>query len=371
MGEAVTQGRQCRNFIAAANLQEAESLLRQISHLEPSFESLSVQLDDIAHRMLCKRWHQGQARDVVAEWKAKIRKYVAARPDRTTTVRLQRTAATSTSTEVSDDFENEVEAEIARLRTLQARRRRAARPMEIDVSSSVPRHRTSIRDSAEATDDLSPPLMLHGGRHVLQPSRPRAERNATTSCGSPEASQQPSPPLTPVRRPPIPASDSPPISDHDATSFGSSLEFNFTFSAPNALSPSTGHRILVQSLTPSGEEDSATANISSSLDSSSGAEVPSEQVVPSEIPTESEPLAPPIPTPPQSPKIAQIIPDPQDTPVAAGIDRISGDCSICYERLLDGSSLVCCRTQCKQYFHRVCMNIWLRDNLARKRCPYW
>lgn len=51
--------------------------------------------------------------------------------------------------------------------------------------------------------------------------------------------------------------------------------------------------------------------------------------------------------------------------------RIERDCSICCEDLSNGESLVWCKTQCGQNYHRECINTWLETNEHTKTCPYW
>ena len=50
--------------------------------------------------------------------------------------------------------------------------------------------------------------------------------------------------------------------------------------------------------------------------------------------------------------------------------NLSSDCSICYDELQGGHSLVSCKVQCGQRFHEECMRTWFQT--AEKRtCPYW
>ena len=46
------------------------------------------------------------------------------------------------------------------------------------------------------------------------------------------------------------------------------------------------------------------------------------------------------------------------------------DCSICYEELQDGNSLVSCKVQCKQRFHEECIKTWFQSS-EKRTCPYW
>ena len=50
------------------------------------------------------------------------------------------------------------------------------------------------------------------------------------------------------------------------------------------------------------------------------------------------------------------------------------ECSICYEEVTDGSSVISCRTQCRHKFHIGCLSEWFSVLGAREQpliCPYW
>lgn len=50
------------------------------------------------------------------------------------------------------------------------------------------------------------------------------------------------------------------------------------------------------------------------------------------------------------------------------------ECSICYEEVTDGSSVISCRTQCRHKFHTGCLSEWFSILGAREQpliCPYW
>ena len=78
IGHAKTQGRRCRNPIAYANQQEAESVLSDLSRLDPQSPRLECELGELASRLLCRRWHQDQAGVIKRQWQRRIENYVAA-----------------------------------------------------------------------------------------------------------------------------------------------------------------------------------------------------------------------------------------------------------------------------------------------------
>lgn len=79
IGHAKTQGRRCRNPIAYANRKEATNILHQMSRRDP-FQSqrLDSQLEELASRLLCKRWHQDQAMEIKRQWRRRIVDFQAA-----------------------------------------------------------------------------------------------------------------------------------------------------------------------------------------------------------------------------------------------------------------------------------------------------
>ena len=50
---------------------------------------------------------------------------------------------------------------------------------------------------------------------------------------------------------------------------------------------------------------------------------------------------------------------------------MEGDCSICLEKLGSQNDLSRCKVQCGQHFHRDCIAIWLVSAENTHTCPYW
>ena len=86
IGYAPSKGRRCHNPIACANRQEAANLLREMSMLDPHSKRLDKRLEELARRLLCRRWHQNQAADMKTLWRREIDK------DYPATVRVERYA---------------------------------------------------------------------------------------------------------------------------------------------------------------------------------------------------------------------------------------------------------------------------------------
>ena len=78
IGYAKTQGRRCRNHIAEANRQESAKLLLEMSRMDPCLQRLDSELEELASRLLCRRWHQDQAGEIERQWHRHIENYQAA-----------------------------------------------------------------------------------------------------------------------------------------------------------------------------------------------------------------------------------------------------------------------------------------------------
>lgn len=100
IGHAKTQGRRCRNPIAYANRQEAAKISIEMSSLDPQSPRLESELEELASRLLCRRWHQDQADEISRKWQRQIRNYqavqAARRAERPRTIEMPLTPARST-----------------------------------------------------------------------------------------------------------------------------------------------------------------------------------------------------------------------------------------------------------------------------------
>lgn len=89
IGYAPSKGRRCRNPIACVNRQESAKILQEMSRLDPHSRRLDGKLEELASRLLCRRWHQDQAAGMKRQWQCDIENYRAAtvRAERSRTVR--------------------------------------------------------------------------------------------------------------------------------------------------------------------------------------------------------------------------------------------------------------------------------------------
>lgn len=78
-GWARAKGRTCHMPIAMANCLRGQQILSKISEIDPTTGNLSKLLKRLAKKLLCKRWHRYQAKDVVKRWKGNIEKLIQGR----------------------------------------------------------------------------------------------------------------------------------------------------------------------------------------------------------------------------------------------------------------------------------------------------
>ncbi|KAH9211766.1 hypothetical protein DL95DRAFT_392222 [Leptodontidium sp. 2 PMI_412] len=74
VGYAPSQGRRCRIAINQYNRQTITNTLNEISYLHPSDPNVVSRLRGVAGAALCVRFHQGQASDILSQWRSKLPK---------------------------------------------------------------------------------------------------------------------------------------------------------------------------------------------------------------------------------------------------------------------------------------------------------
>lgn len=149
IGHAKTQGRRCRNPIAYANRQEAAKISMEISRLDPQSPRLESELEELASRLLCRRWHQDQAEGIRRKWQRQMRNHqaveTALRAERPRTTERPSTPARST---------------VARSRVASIRSELVTSSVTTSVTTSVTHESSTtitvsilIRDESEGRDN--------------------------------------------------------------------------------------------------------------------------------------------------------------------------------------------------------------------------
>ena len=318
IGHAETQGRRCRNPIAYANRKEAASILSEISRLDPKSARVECELEELASRLLCQRWHQDQALEMKRQWLCRIEDDCVAGAVRR---RVERARIVEGETETAAG-----RSAVARSRGVSSGRGRVASlgtPVVIHASVSLTISIT-VGEVSGGRESNEPHEQLRD-RTDLEPDSSSRQRQVARDRTNPEP-------------------DSP------------SQQVSPTHQSDTLSSPSSTNTTIPPSASP--QENPTTTR----------AEEP-EQV--QETSDEAQPSQP-IPEPSSQPQKQQQHEDSLPTHHSRRI--IEGECSICYEDLHDGDNVEWCRAQCTQNFHVDCIQVWhaSQEVDARvKTCPYW
>ena len=358
-GWAPSKNRQCQNPIALANRQEAQHLLRKISRLDLTSTNLNACLRELAHRILCQRNHQGQAAGVVRGWKDNIKRLLDSRE------------------EEEEDLTNaQMVAEVARLTAIARRMQLKAQMQRNEELARAPRER--LDDRLPSTRRTLPESSTSSTSHIGVLSGTTQDsvgpRSAFSAMIAPQwgfgTAQQP----RSGERPGDSGFGVAPL-PRRRTSHEIALErttVDAASSVPaNTLSPSepetpinlpveTSEREQLPVETSTLEQERPVAALAEEI----VAQLPDRS---SGIPNNGDTL---FNLAPSEPSIPASNSTSADTAVLVHHRSLSGDCAICYDDLLDGRNLTCCKLQCKQYFHQKCIGTWLQQSVVQS-CPYW
>ena len=310
MGFAPSKGRRCRNPIACVNRQQAAKILLQMSRRHPQSQRVDYLLEELASRLLCRRWHQDQAAGITRQWQDNIDDYQAAEDDR----RCER---------MDDPMDRLITAVAVRVE-----QSIVARMPPAPVRSTVARTRATSHRTDRNTSSVAPLRIL--GPSSVTPSVATRERSRVRDHNEPngeEAEQQTN-------------SEPDPPSQQQA----SLRETNHCENNPS----------------PRSSADELTAHTN---DASLGEPVAmTREEVTSEGDTEEHAI--------EALTQAQRH---EESPHFHDHRPIEGNCSICFEELSSGDDIAWCQAQCKQNFHADCVNTWDASRVADrlKIYPYW
>ena len=310
VGYARTAKRRCHNIIAAANQFKAAKLVTEMSRLDISSPEITYILEELAPLVLCRRWHQNQAADIVDDWQEGV-----------DVLRRKREAARRA--------EEEGRRRDSRLRGAEERRVREAakraeerrhQPEAAPQTDEVQQAQGAATRAEEASSEqeavnrieiqqLRTELALMCARleEVVESNR---ELLRTTRSEQPE------------RRPSRAV-------DQDAA-----LEADVLIAIP---------------VSPTSTSDDLVAE---------------EPVLPARTPVGNVEEDPPSATISPNDHLPE---EPEDSDNR----RMEGDCSICLESLGSQSDLTRCIARCGQHFHLDCIGIWLVSAENTHTCPYW
>ncbi len=200
IGHAPSKNRRCRNAIAAANQQEASKLLDRIGSTEITGNvDLSEELEEIAERLLCKRWHQNQALLVAGRWMEKVENFrtnAEGERRRAVTAREEGDVTSVTTTTTTTRSTSTTESSTTTVQTVAG----AARTTASLRTSSPPTTTSTVLTEASSTERtlLSP----------AHPTPPTSEASSPTTRTEPPPSAVALPLADPLLTPPPPSSSS-------------------------------------------------------------------------------------------------------------------------------------------------------------------
>ena len=387
VGYAPSQGRRCHNPIAAANRQDAAKLLKQMSKLDLSSSRIDGLLEQLAPRVLCKRYHQNQFSSMVSQWQDDLedlqeeeapRRAEDARRAREATRRAEdarrareaarRAEDARRARETAQRAEDARRAREAAQRAEEERRAQDAaweaaentrREQEAAQRAEEERHaQDAAWEAAENTrreqeaaqraederhaQDATREVAENTGREreaAQQTENARREEQATSEARMTRSGVETSPQATP----PAPITQTEQLTS-DLASMVARVEALEQECQELRRLTLTQHFVRSQAESQETGEDT-----SSELDQGS-----SDEYV----------------TTPTSPLSSDDGSEGEEFEDRA--DRIiEGDCSICLESLGSESDLTSCRAQCGQHFHLSCIGIWLATDEHTQTCPYW
>lgn len=311
MGFAPSKGRRCRNPIACANRQEAARILLEMSRLHPQSQRVDCLLEELASRLLCRRWHQDQAAGITRQWQDDIDNYQAAEEDRIVERVLERLKLRLAAEAVRAERSIVVRTSPAPARSTLARTRATSHRTDRNTSSLASLH---MLGSSSATPLVAPREEPRGRDHN-EPNEEEAEQQT-----------DPEPDLSSQRRASLPGTNR-----HENNPSPRSSAEELTAHIPDA----------------SLREPIVTAREEATAEGEHREHIP-------EAPTQDR---------------AQ-----EESLHAHDRRAIEGDCSICFEDLSVGGDTAWCRAQCRQNFHADCVNTWhaSQDTYGDgKTCPFW
>ena len=222
VGWARTQGRRCRNPIAAHNQAAARLVLAEGDENLRAGRSIKSVLRNVAPLLLCRRWHQDQAGEVATEWCREVDSYQESR--RTVSVASQPISA-QRYRDLTEILARGSAEQLAReeLNLLQIRKRRqaavAARAVterEGNTSRTSQQEPRQLRIEAPEVHDRSEPVEepSRGARETVPQSRvesPTSEAPPEPTSSSQETNHVPEPVFSET---PSDSEDVPPTSPH-------------------------------------------------------------------------------------------------------------------------------------------------------------
>ena len=310
VGYARTAKRRCHNPIAAANQIKAAKLVTEMSRLDISSPEITYLLEGLAPLVLCRRWHQNQAADMVDDWQEEV-----------DVLRREREAARR--------VEEEQRLQDSRLRRAEERRvlEAAQRAEELRHQREAAQQADEVQQVQEAAPRAEQASSEQEAVNRSEIQQLRAELALTRArLEEVEEKNRELHHRTPSEQPEIRLSRA---VDQDAAS-----DADVLVAVPVSPTSTSDHRVA------------------------------EEPVFPVAAPVERVEEGPTSPTISPNDHLPE---QPEDSDNRT----MEGDCSICLENLGSQNDVTRCIAQCGQHFHQDCIGIWLVSAENTHTCPYW
>ena len=310
VGYARTANRRCHNVIAAASQIKAAKLVTEMSRLDISSPEITYLLEDLAPLVLCRRWHQDQADDMVKNWQKGVK-----------ALRRKREAARRE--------EEEERRQDSRLRRAEERRVREAaqRAEELRHQQEAAQQADEVQQAQEAAPRAEEANNEQEAVSRIEIQQLRAE--LALMCARLQEVEEKNRELQRTTRSEQPERRLSRGVDQDAAS-----ETDVLVAVPVSPISTSDHRVA------------------------------EEPVFPVPAPVEH------VEENPTSPIISPNDHLPEE-PGNSDNRTMEGNCSICLESLGSQNGLTRCIARCGQHFHRDCIGIWLVSAENTHTCPYW
>ena len=300
-------------------------------------------LEELAPKVLCKRWHQRQADGIVEEWKMAIRR--ARREDE----------AADEAREAAREAraEREAERETAREAAREARVARAAREAAREARVAAREAAEETREDREETETATLRRALEEATSSLRvlSSAIEASRGTLAGDGVDFADLQRTLGRLGVQ-PAVPAAQSGSGSPEQST----------------ASSSEPGTSSVAESQAQSPETESEQQDASPSSTAVEPASPATETQTP-DTPSANTTLIDSTSSTPFSPSPTTTLNEEID--FAFGRRTVTGECGICLLALRNGEALTWCQSQCGQNFHAGCIQRWVETDEYTQTCPNW
>lgn len=180
-GYAPSQGRRCHMRTNARGRRSAMMLLNEGTKDLQAGWNIDILLEDLAPHVLCTRFHQNQASDLVRRWKRQVRTYLDSQVVSTPYTRPARASSRMISETAAAEMEEKIAVLQQRLREAEEKIRRLEAAQSVLPTTTNTRHRegrntSAVVNSSSGGSASSENTPVH---HVNEPLRRGSTESST------------------------------------------------------------------------------------------------------------------------------------------------------------------------------------------------